>query len=361
MASRKQLWVDIGAGAALIGAMGILVYVLGGVLLPFLVSGLLAYLLVPVVDLLERGGLSRRGAVGALYGGFTALIVVSLMYVVPLLTHQIKTLHSSLPEYSSRAQDKLVALQENLEQRFPELKQYNLAETLPNKASAYLNEFFLRLPQLVLNVFTLLSVFVFIPILTWYLLVDGPAIKRALISLAPNRYFEPVLHLVHRVDRHLSSYLFGQSLEAMVVGLLSAIGYSILGVPYAIVIGILSGLANLIPYVGPAVGAIAALIVTVLEVGFTTKIFLVLLVAAAVQVMDNLWIYPMVMSRSLSLHPLTILAILIIAGSTFGLWGLLLGIPVFSVCRIFLQELAGVIRRQSTDVIQAASFSPSRQ
>ncbi len=351
IASRKQLWVDVGFGAALLGAAGTLVYLLGSVLLPFVVSGLVAYLLIPAVDFLERCGLGRRGAVGVLYSGGVALLVVSAVYLLPLLSHQIKTLHGNLPEYSSRAQDKLVVLQEDLEHRFPGLKRYRLAETLPNKAYAYLNELLVLLPRIMLNAFTLLSVFVLIPVLTWYLLVDGPTIKKSLIASAPNRYFEPVFHLIYRVDRHLSGYLMGQSIEALVVGLLSAIGYSILGVPYAIVIGILSGLANLIPYVGPATGAMAALLVTVLEVGFTTKLLWVLLVAVIVQLIDNACVYPMVMSRSASLHPLTILAILVIAGSTFGLWGLLLGIPAFSVCRILLQESAGVIRRQSADVL----------
>jgi predicted PurR-regulated permease PerM len=351
LATRKQLWIDFGCLAGLLGAVGLLCYALGGVLAPFAASAFAAYLLLPVVEFLERRGLSRQAAVNTLYGGSILVAVSAALLLIPQFMSQVETLHGKLPEYSSLAQEKLLLAQRDLEARIPEMAQYRVAETITGQAATYIEESMHSLPRLLLNAFTLISILVIVPFMTWYLLIEGATIKKSLISLVPNRYFETVLNLIHRVDANLSAYLFGQLTDALVVGLLSAIGYSLIGVHYGIVIGMASGFVNLIPYVGPVAGALIAILVTVLEIGFTVKILFILLVAAAVQVGDNFFIQPTVMSKSVALHPFAVLAILLIAGDVWGLWGMLLGIPVFCVCKIVVEELVGVIRRQSVDVI----------
>ncbi|MGH7168177.1 MAG: AI-2E family transporter [Nitrospiraceae bacterium] len=350
-ASVKPVERDIGYLVAMVAAVGLLVYAVGRILLPFLAAFLLAYVLTPLVELLERHGVARRGAVAAIYGVFVLVLTSAFLYLIPALNEQMTTLQDKLPQYSSRAQEMLTRLQLDLEHGVPWFKQVNLAETITQRSVSYVHRMLQRWPEILLSVFTLLSVFVLIPVVTWYVLIESRAIKKAVIGLVPNRYFEPVLYLLYRVDRHLSGYLTGLVIEAIIVGLLSAIGYSMLGVPYAIMIGMLSGIANMIPYLGPVTGALAALIVTVLDVGSAAQLLAILFVAIVVQVFDNFFVQPIVMSKAADLHPLTVLVVLVIAAEAFGPWGLLFGIPAFCVGKIFLQELAGVMRRQSAEAL----------
>jgi putative permease len=198
---------------------------------------------------------------------------------------------------------------------------------------------------------TLLTVFVLVPIMTWYLLLESRAIKKFVIGLVPNRYFEAALNLLYRVDQHLSRYLAGLLVDAVVVGLLLSVGYSIIGVPFGMAIGISSGVVHLIPYLGPVFGAVVALLVTLLESGVTIKLVYVLLVASAVHLFDALLIQPLVLSKTADLHPLTVLMILIIGGNAFGIWGMLLGVPAFCVGRILVQEYLSISRRHQGQMI----------
>ena len=349
--SRKQLWTDLGGLAGVLGAAAVLCYALGTILVPFAGAAFVAYLLVPVVEFLERRGLSRRGAVGVLYGGFVLVGGMAAFLLIPPFMTQVESLHNSLPQYATLAQAKLLEVQGDLERSVPELERYHVAETITAQGAAYLNQSVRSLPQLLLNVFTLISIVVIVPFVTWYLLIEGSHIKKRLISLVPNRHFETALNLIHRVDANLSAYLFGQLMDAAVVGFLSAIGYSAIGVHYGMVIGILSGLANLIPYVGPVAGALVAVLITLLEVGMTVKILFILLVASTIQVLDNFLIQPTLMSKSVDLHPLAVLVILLVGGDLAGLWGMVLGIPAFCAGKILVEEVTGAVRRQSADVL----------
>jgi putative permease len=347
---RKTLWVDAAYLGVILSTVGFLVYLLGTVLYPFFAACFASYLLTPVVDSLERRGLSRFGAVGFLYGIFFVAMTGMTIYLLPTLDREVRTLRSELPHYSYQVQERLILLQGKVEREFPELEQLKLTGRAAKESSAYLAQLSERLPQLLLDAFTLASIFLLIPFFTWYLLLEGAAIKKSLIGLVPNRYFEATLNLIYRINQHLSRYMLAVLVEAICVGLLSGVAYSMIGVRFGIVIGILSGIATPIPYVGPVVGALAALLVIALEESFMSQLLHILLIASVIYMLDHLVIKPTLMSKTADLHPLTILLVLIIGGNVFGFWGLVLGIPILCVVKIFLQELLGVLRRQSTEI-----------
>jgi putative permease len=348
---RKTLWVDAGYLGAILITVVFLVYFLGAALYPFFAACFAAYLLTPVVESLERRGLSRFGAVGFLYGIVFVAMTGMTIYLIPTLDREVRTLRSELPHYSYRVQEKLVLLQGKVERDFPELKQLKLTDRVSQESSTYLAQLSERLPQLLLDAFTLASIFLLIPFFTWYLLLDGTAIKKSLIGLVPNRYFEATLNLIYRINQHLSRYMLALLVDALFVGILSGIGYSMIGVRFSIVIGIISGIASPIPYVGPLVGALAALLVIALEESFMSQLIHILLIASAIYMIDHLVIKPILMSKTADLHPVTVLLVLIIGGDIFGFWGLIFGIPMLCVVKIFLQELMGVLRRQSAEIV----------
>jgi predicted PurR-regulated permease PerM len=332
-------WRDMGYVGTILAAVGILLYLLGTVLLPFVAACLVAYVLTPIVEFLERRGLSRRAAVALLYGGFLVLISGLVAYVMPTLDREIRTLHIELPRYSNEIHQGLILLQHKVERDLPVLTQLNLAERI-EQASVEIRE------RLSMNSFLLVSTLLFVPLFTWYLLLEGGAMKKSLISFIPNAYFETTLNLLYRVDQHLSRYLFGQLINVLCISFLSAIGYSLIGIQFGIAIGILSGVASVIPYVGPLIGASAALLVSLLDESSISKVLSIVLVSAAIYAFDHLVVKTIVISKATDLHPLTIVSILLIGGHLFGFWGLLFGIPMFCIAKIFVQEFAGVLQRR---------------
>jgi len=350
--SARRSWRDTGYGAAIVALAGILLYILGTALLPFVAACLAAYALNPIVEFLERRGLSRRAAVACLFGGFVILISGVVAYVIPTLDREIRTLHIELPRYSDQIHQGVVHLQEKAERELPVLAQFNLAERI-EQASGEMRE------RLSSNAFLLVSTLLFVPLFTWYLLLEGAAMKKSVISCIPNAYFETALNLIYRIDQHLSRYLFGQLINVVCISLLSATAYSLIGVEFGVAIGILAGIANVIPYVGPLIGASAALLVSMLEHSSISKVIAIVLVSLAIYAFDHLVVKTIVISKTTDLHPLTIVSILVIGGHLFGLWGLLFGIPLFCIAKIFIQEFASVLQRRRPQVASPERAQPT--
>jgi len=341
--SARRTWTDVGYLCAIISAVGFLLYLLGTILLPFVAAGFAAYVLTPIVEFFERRGLSRGAAVACLYGVIVVLIGGMVLFVTPTLGREIMALHTELPRYYNEIHRALTLLHNSVERQFPMLAQFNLGERIAQASVIHLTEVGERLT---LNAFLLFTALLLVPFLTWYLLLEGAAMKKFLISCVPNAYFESMLNLIHRIDQHLSSYLFGQLINILCIGLLSAIGYSLIGVQFGTAIGILSGIVTVIPYVGALIGAIAALMVSLLDGSSISKLISIILVSSAIYAFDHLVVKTVVFSKTTDLHPMTIILILVVAGDLLGLWGLLFGIPIFCIAKIFCEEIAGALKRR---------------
>jgi putative permease len=336
----KGSWKDTSYVGGIIAVGIFLIYLLGTVLLPFVAACLVAYILTPIVEFFERRGLTRRGAVMLLCGGSLILISGVISYVMPTLNREIRTLHIELPRYSNQIHQGLIELQDTLQRDVPVLTQFDLAEHI-EQAAVNVRE------RLSTNALLLISSLLFVPLFTWYLLLEGSEMKKSLISLVPNPYFETTLNLFYRIDRHLSRYLFGQLINVVCISVLSAIGYSLIGVQFGIAIGILAGVASIIPYIGSLVGASTALFLSLLDEISLSKVLAIILVSAAIYVFDHLVVKTLVVSKTTDLHPLTVVSILLIGGHLFDLWGLLFGIPLFCIAKIFIQEFTSVLQRRN--------------
>lgn len=176
-----------------------------------------------------------------------------------------------------------------------------------------------------------------IPIFSFFILRDRKKIRRAVVSLVPNKYFELSLILLKTVDINVGNYLRAILLEMIAVGIMSTIALSIVGVPYAIVIGAIAGITNIIPYIGPWIGGIIAAIVVLITGRPPSMILWTALAVFLVQICDNYFVYPTVVGKTIKMHPLVVL-LTVFAGSYFGgvIW-MLVSVPlvymVFSLVR----------------------------
>jgi len=195
------------------------------------------------------------------------------------------------------------------------------------------------------DVLAFLGNLVLVPFLLFFILKDGPTLRKSFIAWAPNRYFEFVLNLLHKMYRQLGNYLRGKLVTTLVVAALSTVALWLLDVDSYLILGVVAGLANLIPYLGPVFATVLAVAVSMLG-GAPLRTGLAIIAAfIVVQLIDNLVLNPLVVARNVKLHPVTVLLVVLIGGKFFGVLGMLLAIPAAAILKVAARETALSARR----------------
>jgi len=303
----------------------------------FVLSALLAYLLDPVVAFLEAKGLSRALATLLIFVVLGALIGWGLYVLLPKITGQVNSISKYLQSGSIKN------LFENwdaiLKEKLAFLGSPETIQNLTTKIQAALVKFQEGLFKLALSLFSALSNLAIIPFITYFLIKDGPAMKKALIKAVPNRYFEMSLNLIHKTDRQLGNYIRGQMIDAFLVGVLSIIALFILDINYYFFIGSIAGLANMIPYFGPIVGAVPAIVVSLTQTSSFMPIIWIAVAFTVIQLIDNVLISPVVVARSVEIHPLLVVVVILIGGQLLGILGMLIAVPTTSILIVIVKEV----------------------
>lgn len=320
------------------------------VLVMFIIAWLLSVLLSPLVNYLESKRVRRGWAILIVMIIILGLIAFSFSLIIPGIIRTVEALTAKLQS------DVINELSIKIEAFFE--KNFNNAE-LARNVTAKLNEIGVNLlnslGEFFKNVGSFLASMVIVPVITFFLIKDSRRFKRAIISLVPNKYFELSLNILHKVENQVGKYIQGQAIDALIVGILSTIGLFLINVAfewpiqYFFFIGMLAGLANLIPYVGPVVGAIPALIIAILNNPPNLGIVLIWIVVMfiLVQAIDNSLVSPLVVSKSVNMHPLTVIVVVIIGGKIAGAIGMLFAVPLTGIIKVTLQQVIWGLRNYS--------------
>lgn len=319
----------------LVLATGWGLWIIRPVLAPFLLAVALAYLLAPLVNGLAGMGLKRGWAILAVYlllGAAGALVVVKL---VPEAVHEVRRLTESIPLYSARAREAVDGLQRWVREAGlpPELRQ-SVDRSITNvevRSVAALQRM-LDIQTLEAAASLLFSLLL-APFLAFYLLRDLDYFKGRFINALPRRYRQDIIQLLRGLDRVLSGFVRGQILLGLAVGALAALASSLLGLRFAVLLGIWAGLTEFIPYVGPVLGAVPA-VLTGLAVS-PWKAAQVALAFLVIQQIENAVLSPKIMGESVGLHPIVVLFVVLAGGYLVGPWGLILALPAAGLVRVF--------------------------
>jgi putative permease len=160
-----------------------------------------------------------------------------------------------------------------------------------------------------------------------------------MIELVPNGYFEMTLNVMHSINNSIGGYIRGQLLAVTVVALMSVTGLSIIGMNYALPVGVVAGLANMIPYLGPLIGIIMASAVALATLGGTSMVTQVVLLFLFIQIIDNVLVQPMVVAKSVDLHPLMVMVVVMIGSDLWGMVGMLVAVPVTGILKVSGQTI----------------------
>ncbi|RKY59053.1 MAG: hypothetical protein DRP96_07525 [Candidatus Neomarinimicrobiota bacterium] len=312
------------------------------ILVLFVIALLLAVLLSPSVDFMERRGINRGLAIVIVMLLIIGIIAFTVSLIIPGIIGAVESLSSKLQS------DVITDLNNNIENFFA--VNFNNAELARNITSK-MNEIGLKLlsnmAEFFKNVGSFLASVAIVPFLTFFLIKDMRFFKRALIAKIPNKYFEMSLNVLQKVGNQVSKYIQGQALDAFIVGCLSVLGLFIINLVFDnpvsqfVFIGMIAGVANLIPYLGPIVGAVPALLIAVISNPPNLGVVLlwIIITFILVQVIDNSFVSPMVVSKSVDMHPLTVVIVVIIGGNLAGAVGMLFAVPVTGIIKVTIAEI----------------------
>lgn len=308
------------------------------VLIPLILSILLSILLNPLVVRFEGRGLNHTTAVVLVMALITMALVVALAFLAPAIAHELKALGQLVNnETPATLLEKLKTL---LHRHLPWLQNLGITNQILGWAEKFIYSLLNRSIQLLPSIIAMVIALVLIPFMTFFLLKDGRRLKKSLIQVLPNRYFEMTISLIHKIDCQLGSYIRGQMLVSLCIGILAIIALAILKVPYFFLIGSAAGLANMIPYFGPIVGAIPAVILNVIDKGSARAALSVIAAFLIIRLIDDTLVSPNILGHSLKIHPLLVVIAIFTGGEMFGIMGLLLCIPAVGIAKVTIQELA---------------------
>lgn len=324
------------------------------ILFPLLSSFALAYMLEPLVELLERRGWSRTTAVLLTLTIATVVLTLALIFVIPSIWSQLVKSYEQLPyalEAGHRVVDPLIAklqtasppvyhfLQSLLQKvRSPE-QQAEIGATI----GGWLQGGLLKLVTATSSLFDLLL----IPFFVFYLLSDYLKMKARLERWIPPRYRATGGGLLSQINNVLSTYVRNQFVIAAAMGLLYSLGFMVFRVPLALTIGMISGFLNFVPYLGTLTGLVLAVSFTALDGAGPGRLIGVLAVFAVVQSVEGYYLTPKLLGESLNLHPLVVLLGLVIGGNLFGLLGIILAVPVIAAAKVILRFVEENVYQES--------------
>lgn len=319
----------------------VIVVAIRGLLASCVFAFVIAYLFAPVVDFLERRGLPRSIAtlIPFLIGGVG--VAVGLALVLPLVLEQLRVLAGSLPQY----QADLTALISSIEAKYRiylNAGQLNLTLELNRWIADKTSALSIALPSFLSQSFTVLML---APFFAYFMLQDGNVLSRSLLSFVPNHMFEITLNLRHQINDQLGGFIRARFLEAAIVGGVVWIGLQILGFPYATVLALFAAATNLIPYIGPLIGAVPALLIAVVspEASAETTQAVTLLLLTSVyfvaQLIDIVFVIPLVVAKIVDLHPVTVVVMIIAGAEVAGILGMMISVPVASAAKLTFNAL----------------------
>jgi putative permease len=318
-------------------AICIFVLALPRISIPMSLAFILSLALSPMVNTLISFGLSKNTAIFLIFGILLILVGIPLVKILPVLSEESQNIHYSIP----KIEQYIIAQYENARIMIQEKTGYSVGDKhmvqFLEEAKNWTASLVIKLPNYLAS---LMEWILLIPFFTFFILKDSNDFKKTILSFTPNSIFERFYYVTYAFNRQLGNYFFAKFVEAFIVGGIITVGLILMDVKYATILGIIAGLTNIIPYVGPFLGVIPALILGIVEYGASSTVFggIVILYSLA-NIVDNFFVFPFLVSKIVNLHPMVV-AISVITGSHYlGITGMVISIPVVAAMKLIIGEI----------------------
>ena len=340
-----------GLGLALVAGVGVGLWFLRAALAPLVLGLILAELLEPAVGLLVRRRW-RRGAAVLVVMVAAALVAAGLLaIIIPMVAGEIVAFARSVPEHARRLRDQMAPLLDRfladgqtvdglLQRIEAKLRAVETWEALGPRLAAPVRAVLSQMTSSLVALVVGLLQLALVPVLTAYLLLDRPLLADGAASWIPAAWRPGLLALADDIHATLQGWLRGQVMVALVLAVLYTVGLALLGTPLALPLGLVAGAANMVPYLGLAVGVLPALLLNGIEHHSLARMLGVVAVFALAQFLEGNFLTPKLVGSRIGLHPVAVMVAVMIGGSVFGFSGLLLAVPATAALGTALRHLA---------------------
>ena len=338
---KRKRFLLLGAAAVVVVTLAVL-YLLGSVLLTLGISAVIAYVLLPIAKLLERGmpwrhsrpGLARGISVGLIFLAGLGAFVGLMIAVVPPTIEQGQRFIESFPDFLNNARQTIEGWVTHYADLIPaDLR--DQAEEAMAGAGGIVGEAAWNVVKQTLGIIT--GSFAFIlglataPVLIFYLMKDSGPIRESLHAPFPTAVRPYLREILAIADRTLGGYIRGQLTLGVIVGAIVAVGLLVLDVPFAVLLGIVAGITELVPIIGPWIGGAVGVLVTLATE--PDKVLWVILLYLIIQLLENTLLVPRIQADTLNMHPIVVILVITIGSQYFGLWGVILGPPLVALAK----------------------------
>jgi len=318
----------------IIASLAVLLY-MGVVLAPMISAVIIAFLMQGVVDGLKSWGLRHIIAVSAAFLILAGSIVVSLLYILPALWHQVVNLFTEAPRMLKDGQELLLLLPQKYPTLFSESQVKELITglrvELGQAGQKILSISLAQLPVIV----SILIYLVLVPILVFFFLKDGRKMVDRLSNVLPRE--RPVMQQIWReMNEQIANYVRGKVIEIVIVAGISSVVFSLLEVNYALLLGIAVGFSVLIPYIGAAVITLPVAVIGFFQWGWSDSFFYLMIAYLVIQALDGNVLVPLLFSEAVKMHPVVIVLAVLVFGGLWGFWGVFFAIPLATLCKAIM-------------------------
>lgn len=319
------------------------------IILPVILSGVLYYLFNPMIDILERNKVKRVYSIIVLFLLIIGIIAVVITSVIPVIRDQIQGLIENVPVYSQQVQvqfEKLIG--SDFVNQFLNTVQINpseLASKASEKLSAFINNAWTGVGSFVGVVTETVLAIATVPFILFYLLKDGRKLPQTILKMLPPMFRRETDRIMTEMNHQVSSYIRGQIIVSFCIGALLYIGYLIIGLDYSLTLAVIASFTSIVPYLGPVIAITPALIVA--TVTSPVMLLKMVIVWTIVQLIEGKLISPQIMGKSLRVHPITIIFVILTAGNLFGVVGIILAVPGYAVLKVIVTHLFSFFQRRS--------------
>ncbi|MDN4071021.1 AI-2E family transporter [Paenibacillus sp. FSL R5-0407] len=316
-------------------------------IVPLTISGFLYYLLRPIVQFLESKKMNRILSILFIYLLFAGVVTIFLMVVWPPLQKQITEFINNVPQLIDGLQSQMNEIRNN---RY--FSMFDNKDTqLMDKITEYVNAGIESATGYISHVFNFLNDFFIVvgtvPIMLYYMLKEDHRVTPSLVRMVPKNFRREGEITIHDIDTMLKGFIAGRMISAVVLAVMSFLGFWLIGLPYPLLLAIVGALFNFIPYFGSLLGAIPCVIVA-FTVSPSMVLWVIIIVFIAQQIEGNL-ISPYIYGKTINIHPLTTIVLLLIAGDFGGILGMILAIPVYMMLKIIVVKIYQIYLSQKTE------------
>lgn len=340
-ANRKMFYVSPYMWVVVFAVFFYLLYLLRSVLMPFVAGILLAYLLDPAVEKLQKLKISRTWATLLVCILAILIIVPALVLLGGMIENQVSLLLQATPKYLRLIMTKIRPTLESLAERFPDLKNSGLENMVKGNIGNGLKFVGTVLTKLLSNSFALInlvSLILIMPIVTFYMLRDWGTFVKKFEELLPKKSKKRILDVMQEINKIIAGFIRGQISVCLALGIFYSIGLKLVGLELGLLVGFIAGIISFIPYVGSITGFILGVVLAFAQYGDVTHVLYVVGVFMAGQFLEGNFLTPKLVGESVGLHPVWVMFALLAGGVLLGFLGLMLAVPLAAIIGVLVRH-----------------------